>query len=55
MGHIHEKPLKLSSNTFFFHGDLWTEDELRQRWHITPEGEPACDVTAAVIAAEPAS
>jgi len=36
-----DKPLKLSSNAFFFHGDLWTEQELRQRWHITPEGEPA--------------
>jgi hypothetical protein len=36
-----EKPLRLSSNAFFFHGDLWSEEELRQRWHITTEGEPA--------------
>jgi hypothetical protein len=32
-----EKPIKLADNTWYFHGDLWTAEELNRRWGIVVE------------------
>jgi len=29
-----EKPLKLGPNSYYFHGDLWTAEEMIQRWGV---------------------
>ena len=29
-----EAPIKLGPNTYYFHGDLWTAEELEHRWGI---------------------
>jgi len=29
-----EKPIKLGPNSYYFHGDLWTAEEMIQRWGV---------------------
>jgi len=29
-----EKPIKLGPNSYYFHGDLWTAEEMMQRWGV---------------------
>ena len=31
-----EAPIKLGSNTYYFHGDLWSAEELKDRWGLEP-------------------
>ena len=34
-----EKPIKLGPNSYYFHGDLWTAEEMTQRWGIALAAE----------------
>ena len=34
-----EKPIQLGPNTFYFHGDLWSAEELRARFGIDAHHE----------------
>ena len=36
-----EAPIKLGPNTYYFHGDLWTAEELKHRWGIQPHDLPS--------------
>jgi len=29
-----EKPIKLGPNSYYFHGDLWTAEEMMERWGV---------------------
>jgi len=33
--------IKLGPNTYYFHGDLWTAEELKDRWGIQPKDLPS--------------
>jgi hypothetical protein len=39
-----DTPIKLGPNTFYFHGDLWTAEEIKERWGVDAEHE--CQRTA---------
>jgi len=34
-----EAPIKLGPNTYYFHGDLWTAEELKNRWGLLQPNE----------------
>ena len=36
-----EAPIKLGPNTYYFHGDLWTAEELKGRWGIQANDLPS--------------
>ncbi|HTC79562.1 MAG TPA: hypothetical protein VK657_13180 [Terriglobales bacterium] len=41
MFQIEAAPIKLGPHTYYFHGDLWTAEELKDRWGIQANDLPS--------------